>query len=122
MSYTTYKLIHLVGVFFVAFSVGGMILASMAQREGLPAGVRKLAGMTHGIALLVVLVSGFGALAKLGDLGGIPNWIWAKLGIWLIFGVATLLVRKLKGAELALWLAFPVLAAISGWLAITKPF
>ncbi|MCG8459477.1 MAG: hypothetical protein MI919_24630, partial [Holophagales bacterium] len=78
MSYMTYKVLHLLGVFFLAFSVGGMILASLATRSDLPAGVRKLAAITHGIALVILLVTGFGALAKLGITGGIPGWVWAK--------------------------------------------
>ena len=118
----TYKVLHLVGVFFLAFSVGGLILASLANKDGLPANVRKMAAITHGIALLVLLISGFGALAKLGITGGIPGWVWAKLVIWLIFGASTVMVRKMKGAETLLWLALPVLCAVSGWLALAKPF
>lgn len=122
MSYMTYKVLHLAGVFFLAFAVGGMILASLAKNDGLPASVRKLAAITHGIALVILLVSGFGALAKLGITGGIPGWVWAKLAIWLVFGASTVLVRKLKGAETVLWIALPILAAVSGWLALAKPF
>ena len=122
MSYMTYKVLHLLGVFFLAFSVGGMILASLSTRSDLPAGVRKLAAITHGIALVILLVTGFGALAKLGITGGIPGWVWAKLLIWLIFGASTVLIRKWKGNENVLWIAFPLLATLSGWLALTKPF
>ncbi|MCG8456292.1 MAG: hypothetical protein MI919_08420 [Holophagales bacterium] len=122
MSYMTYKVLHLVGVFFLAFAVGGTILASLSTRSDLPAGARKLAAITHGIALVILLVTGFGALAKLGITGGIPGWVWAKLLIWLIFGASTVLIRKWKGSEKVLWIAFPLLATLSGWLALTKPF
>ncbi len=65
MSFAAYKVIHVLGVLFVFTSLGALMLAS---REGVERGNgRKLAGLTHGIALLVVLVAGFGALARLGN-------------------------------------------------------
>ena len=85
MSYTTYKIIHLIGVAALAMGVGGM----MAGGEK-----RKLFSIVQGIALLVMLVSGFGILAKLKL--GFPHFAMAKTGLWVVIGVMPVILRKLK--------------------------
>src|SRR6185369_12606400 len=76
VSIGAYKVIHILGVLFVFASLGALILAS---RDGVERGSgRKLAGMTHGIAMLVVLIAGFGAMARLGmpNPAHWPLWVW----------------------------------------------
>jgi hypothetical protein len=121
MSYQAYKVIHILGVLFVFASLGALMLAS---REGVERGNgRKLAGMTHGIALLLVLVAGFGTLARLG-LGNPatwPLWVWIKLTIWLVLGGIIVLIRRAPQLGTLLWWLLPLLGGIAAWAAIFKP-
>ena len=121
MPYEFYKVLHLVGVFTVIMSLGGMCLhvASGGTREF---SGRKLAAITHGIGLLITLVAGFGLLAKLGLMAALPGWAIAKLVIWLILGgLPALIYRQAKLAKL-FWILILAFGAINAYLAIYKPF
>ena len=84
---------------------------------------RRLTGL-HGSALVLVLLGGFGMLARIGVPEGVllPGWIWAKLAIWTVVGGLIVVARR-KGAwsAPALFL-LPFLVAGAGVLAFTKPF
>jgi hypothetical protein len=119
MSIYIYKTVHLVGMFLLFTALGSMI-----QRAADGEGRSKLAGASHGIALLLLLVAGFGAMAKLGlshDWAW-PAWVWAKLAIWLLLGAAPVLIRR-GGARLATlwWWLLPVIGGLAGYLALAKP-
>ena len=65
-----------------------LTLQALIGTDGEKCRARKLAGMTHGIALLLILFTGFGMIAKLGL--GFPLWVWVKLVvIWLVIGAST---------------------------------
>ncbi len=84
---------------------------------------RRPLAATHGIGLLLSLVGGFGLLARLGmPHDGLPGWIIAKLGIWVIF--AALLGVMIRKPNLAkrLWLLIIILGGLAAFLAGYKPF
>ena len=118
ISFAAYKVIHILGVLFVFASLGALILA---PREGWNG--RKLAGMTHGIALLVVLIAGFGAMARLGmpSPAHWPQWVWIKTLIWLVLGGIIVLIRRAPQFNTLLWWLLPLLGAMAAWAAIYKP-
>ncbi len=121
MSFAAYKVIHILGVLFVFASLGALILAS---RDGAWGGRgRKLAGMTHGIALLVVLIAGFGALARHGmsNPAHWPLWVWIKALIWLILGGIIVVIRRSPQLSTLLWWLLPLLGGIAAWAAIYQP-
>lgn len=121
MSYETYKIIHLVSAFVLFAVAGGVALFAANGGDKASNTQRKLVGILHGLALVGLLVAGFGLLARLG-LGGIPGWVWAKLVLWLIIGgIATLPYKKPQLGSLFLWLV-PLLGGLSAVLAIFKPF
>jgi hypothetical protein len=121
MSYQAYKVIHILAVLFVFASLGALMLAS---REGVERGNgRKLAGLTHGIALLLVLIAGFGTAARLGlpNPGAWPMWLWIKLTIWIVLGGVTVLIRRAPQLGTLLWWLLPLLGGIAAWAAVFKP-
>ncbi|HLV02717.1 MAG TPA: hypothetical protein VKZ59_15715 [Acidobacteriota bacterium] len=120
MSYFAYKWIHLVGVFMILLSFGGLVVVhSLAPSN---AGWRRLGAITNGIGLLVVLVAGFGLMARLGLGAQFPVWLLLKLLIWLLFGAAMMVAsRKVELASTLWWLSL-VLAGAAAYLAIYKPF
>jgi hypothetical protein len=116
MDLDLYRWLHLAGVIFLFSALGAAVLLARAGNDQ----GRKWIAITHGLALLVILVSGFGALAKLGM--GFPPWVWIKLLIWLLLGAAVVLVRKMPQRAGLWWVLLPLLGAAAAWLGIFKPF
>lgn len=108
-----YKVLHLVGVMLLFFGVGAVVL-------GVDAAKRKVAMMSSGIGLVLLLVAGFGMIAKLQY--GFPGWVIAKIVIWLVMGVLPVLVKKGKLAGTSGWIVAIVLGAVAAWLGVMKPF
>jgi len=105
-----YKIIHLIGISALALGVGGM----MAGGEK-----RKTFAILQGIGLLVMLVSGFGLLAKLGL--GFPHFAIVKTALWLVIGMLPMLFRKLKTPLSVAILVSLTLVGIMAWLGVMKP-
>lgn len=121
MSYEFYKVLHIVGVLMVFSGLVGVLALRMTGTE-LPARPRRLFFLYHGVGLLVVLVAGFGLAARMGYFQSLPNWVWAKLGIWLILGGAIALAKRRGQLGGPLLTAFLAIGGLAAWLAITKPF
>ena len=109
MDYTVYKIIHYVGIFMLMFSLGSLFTK-----------YNKCAVIGHGIGLLLILVAGFGMVAKL-DIG-FRGFIIVKLVLWLFFGAAVVLAKRevIKGSTA--WIVCIGLGAVAAYLAIYKPF
>ena len=122
ISYPVYKVVHLLGIFMVLLSLGGTLLwfGTGGSRNH---SWRRFMAITHGAGLLLALVGGFGLLARLGTVhGGLPGWVWAKLGIWTVLGGALALVSRLPRLAQLLWWLTLALGGSAAWLAGSKPF
>ena len=64
MSLAFYKVIHLFGIALLFTGVGGLCILSISGSDSPKA--RRLSSIVHGLALVIVLITGFGLLAKLG--------------------------------------------------------
>lgn len=115
MTYQFYKVLHLVGVILAFLSLGGLVAAARSGHTE----SRRIAGATHGIALLLILVSGFGILAKLGL--GFPPWVLIKALIWVALGGAIVLIRRRPQSATLWWWLLPLLGAAAAYLGIYKP-
>jgi hypothetical protein len=118
MSYEFYRVVHVFGIILLFTSLGTLAATAGAT----DARLRRLAAAAHGIALTIVLVAGFGLLARLGMFGAIPAWAFAKLAIWLLLALLVLPLRRRPEWALWLWLAMPLAGGAAAWLAIAKPF
>ncbi len=110
MDYAFYKIIHLVGLAILAIGLGGMVAESSNRRTFV---------MLQGIALLILLVSGFGILAKLKL--GFPHFAMVKAVLWLVIGMLPLIFRKLKIRICFAITISILLITIAAWLGVTKP-
>jgi hypothetical protein len=118
MSYEFYNVVHVVGVIFL-FSAFG-VLAATAGSSSAP--LRRMAAIAHGAALVVILVAGFGLLARLGHFGEVPIWAYAKMGVWAVLAVAVVPLKRRPKWASVLWVLMPVLGGFAVWLAVTQPF
>jgi hypothetical protein len=121
--YAIYKLIHFLGIFTLlsALTAAGMHVLRGGTRADNPH--RRTLGALHGIALFLILLGGFGMLARLGIVqGGLPVWIWLKLTIWGLLGAALTGIYRGSGMARALLLVVPVFAVLAAAIALYKPF
>lgn len=108
MSYAFYKIIHVVSIvlFFALYM-------SAARKEQ---NIKKEV-IFSGVALLLVLVSGMGLIAKIGIAHGAgwPLWIKLKIAIWAFIGIVghTILKRYGKQRLKFFWTAFFLLTCAS---------
>jgi len=120
ISYQVYKLTHFFGIFLVLSALGGMAFAA-ALGEAAKHPWRKLAGVAHGIGLFLVLLGGFGMLARLGMVSGMPGWVYAKLALWAILGAALVVIKRRAALAHITWAGTVLIALAAGYLALYKP-
>jgi hypothetical protein len=122
ISYSIYKIIHLVGVMMVFLSLGGITVHAI-NGGGREHTWRRPVAITHGIGLLLALVGGFGLLARIGvGHGSLPGWVIAKLVIWLVFAIMVgVVIRKNSWAK-PIWIVTLLLGGSAAYLAGSKPF
>ena len=118
MTVEIYRLIHLVGVLMVFLAFGGLIGRSLLGVDG--AKLKKLAGITSGVGLILVLLGGFGLLAKLKY--GFPGWAIVKLVVWIAFGGLIAVANRKPALAKGLWWGVLVLGLIAVSMVLWKPF
>ena len=118
MSLAFYKVLHLFGIALLFTGVGGLCILSISGSDSVKA--RRLSSILHGLALAIVLVTGFGLLAKLGMGATIPLWLWLKIAIWIALGGVIVVIKRAPQYATAMLFALPLLGAIAGYLAIYK--
>ena len=123
MSYLTYRLIHLGAVFGILSALSAASILRLSASDDSSRPHARTFKVVHAIAAFLILLGGFGMLARLGTAeGGLPGWIVAKMGIWLaVAGAMWLQSRSRSGAKAVLVLV-PVLALLAAVTALTKPF
>ncbi|MHB1223069.1 MAG: hypothetical protein ACYC2G_03340 [Gemmatimonadaceae bacterium] len=120
--YTTYKLIHLFGLLLAFSALGGMAVHAAGGAARRASGVRGVVLTMHGLGVFLLLLGGFGMLARLGIVqGGLPGWILVKLGLWTV--VAVLAALPYRKPALAGWtlVTLPFLGAFAAYMALYKP-
>jgi hypothetical protein len=130
MTYEFYKVLHVLGILGLLSGVGAAaILGLVGEPNGAHSSLRKTLMMTHGVALMVIVVAGFGMMARKGiGIGaaagadtGWPGWLYGKIGIWLAFGaLAGFIRRRPESGRHILWVA-PLLGAVAAYLAVVQP-
>lgn len=122
ISYGIYKLVHILGVLVLFLALGGLSILAANHAGDDARRQRRLVIATHGVALFIILLGGFGMLARLGINTGFPGWIWAKLAIWVILGALVALPLRFPALARPLWLLVPVLGTAAAYMALYKPF
>ena len=108
MTYDFYRVLHFVGLLSLFMGLGGSILAYSALPEGmrLKLSSRMLLGVSHGAGLLLILLGGFGMLAKKSIFTfPFPNWVWVKIALWItLAALFTCIKRGPRQLALLWWL------------------
>ncbi len=122
MPYEVYKIMHLLGIFMIMLSLGGVATYALNGGEKAGNAFRKGLGITHGVGLVLVLVAGFGLLARIQMSWPWDGWVFVKLVIWIIFGVITAVAYRMGARGQGLWYILIILGGLAAYLAVMKPF
>ena len=123
ISYPVYKLIHLFGIFLLLGSLSGLALYTANGGSKSTNRFRMWAGIMHGVGLFLILLAGFGMLARLQITSfPWPAWVFAKTFMWPVFGGLYALVSRKPTVAKVMWLVIPFLATLTAYIAIFKPF
>lgn len=114
MPFTVYSLMHVVGALLVFAAIGSAIATRGTEST------RKHQGIAHGVGMLLLVVAGFGMLAKLEY--GFPLWVIVKMVLWVVMAIMPTLVRKSGASAGLLWSVLAALALVISGLALYKPF
>ena len=97
-----YSLLHITGILMVFIGNGSLIGLAISKVDNPE--VKKLGAITSGIGLALLLVAGFGLIAKLGY-SYTSTWIVVKMIIWLLLGsLVAFINRKPEWAKLLWWI------------------
>jgi hypothetical protein len=118
VSYEFYKVLHILGIILVFMSLGGATLHATGggTRDNNPARGRVAA--LHGVGLLLLIVAGFGMLARIQGSMALPPWVHPKLLVWVLLGAAPVLISRKPGSAKALWIALPLLGVTAAYFGI----
>ena len=118
MPYTVYKLIHYIGIFAIFASYGGLIFRAALGSDD--AKLRKFGAIFGGIGLLLMLLGGFGMIAKLGY-SYVSGWLVIKYVMWLLLGGLVALINRKPELSKVWFFVTITLGIVASYAAIFKP-
>ena len=110
-----YYTIHIFGVILVFLSYGMLIARSLLDSDNKE--LRKFGGLFSGIGLFLILLGGFGLLARVYN-NAWPTFVIIKLVVWVLLGgMLALINRKPKLGKVwyVLTLFLGLIAIYSGY-------
>lgn len=122
-SHSFYLLLHILGIALMFAAIGGVAIHAANGGTKSSSSTRKLVSIGHGVGALIVLVGGFGMLARLGMQhgAGFPAWLWVKIGIWLVLSAVVLLPYRKPALARPFFILMPLLAGFAAYMAVYKP-
>lgn len=115
-----YKALHIFGLFLAMTSLGGIAIHAANGGTKATSRTRALTASAFGIGMLLALAGGFGQAARLGlsQTALFPGWLWAKVAIWVVVAVLSILPYRIPALAKPIYLLVPVLAGLASYLAI----
>jgi hypothetical protein len=120
MSYEFYKILHLLGLFLLTSGLMGVFFTVWAGAP-LQGKVKSASFALHGLGLVFSLVSGFGLLARLGLVSGLPTWVYYKLGLWAFFALAISVLKRKGHMGMPLYILLLLGYFCAAYIGVMKP-
>jgi hypothetical protein len=119
-----YEVVHLIGIAMLFVAIGGVAVHAANGGTKADSQTRSLVGSVHGVGALLILVGGFGMLARIGFQHGanFPGWLWVKLIVWTILSAVVLLPYRKPALARPFFVLLPLLAGVAVYMALYKPF
>lgn len=109
MSYAFYHFLHLAALISLFLALGGMLFGSYNKKQMI----------LHGIASLVLFITGFGLIARL-QISMVQMWLLGKLGIWFVLSALIPILISKKVLKKYLWLIVLISGICACWLVTYK--
>jgi uncharacterized membrane protein SirB2 len=124
LPYAFYKLVHILGIALALVSLGGFAVHALHGGAKSDNRARTLLIAMHGAGAFLILLGGFGLLARINFPHGapFPGWLWVKLIVWLAVAAIVMLPYRRPDAARPMLLALPLLAVTAALMAVYKPF
>lgn len=118
-----YNVAHVIGIILLMSSLGGVALHAMNGGTNQDNRSRRFITILHGIGAFLILLGGFGMLARIGFKHGenFPPWLIVKLTIWILLAAAPFLPYRRPYLARWLMLGLPVFGGIAAFMGIYKP-
>lgn len=118
-----YNVVHIIGIVLVMSALGATAIHALNGGTRQTNRARGLVAALHGVGALLILVGGFGMLARLGFRHGamFPGWLWVKLAVWVTVAALLAVPYRRPGLAKPIYLALPVLGGLAAYMAIYKP-
>jgi uncharacterized membrane protein YqgA involved in biofilm formation len=112
-----------VGIVLVMSALGGVAVHALNGGTRQTNAARRLLVSLHGLGVLLILVGGFGMLARLGFRHGamFPGWLLVKLAVWVVIAAIVFLPYRRPALARPVYLALPLLGGLAAYMAIYKP-
>jgi hypothetical protein len=119
-----YEVVHIIGIAMLFLAIGGVAVHAANGGSKATSQTRSLVGSVHGLGALLILVGGFGMLARIGFQhgGNFPGWLWVKLIVWTILSAIVLVPYRKPALARPLVMTMPLLAGVAVYMALYKPF
>lgn len=115
MSPVVYQILHVFGALLVFLAYGLLISRAILGSESVQ--LRKVGAKLSGVGLVLLLVGGFGLLAKLYGNTFYP-WVIIKLVVWVALGgLVALINRKPQLGQIWYWVTL-----LLGLIAVTSVY
>ena len=121
MAYEVYKIIHVLGIMILFLSLGGLFFTAF-NKVTLEKKQKRPWLIMHGVSMFLILLGGFGLLARIGVIGGFPTWVWLKLAIWAFYGALIFLLIKKPAVSKLAYIMTLILGFAAAFIANYKPF
>lgn len=118
--YQFYLYLHLLGIGALFFVLGGLYLHAVNGGTKETNILRKPSAIMHGVALFLILLSGFGMLARIGSSTS-DLWVALKVLIWISMGAAIVIPLRVPKLARPLWYVIPIVLLLAGWVVTEKP-
>ena len=115
--YLPLKALHLLGILLIFLAYG--VTIAHAYLLGDNATLRRLTGISSGIGLLLVLLTG---LLLLGFLSGPLAWVLVKLAVWVALGAGTVWINRCPARSLLAYYLVLLLGLIAILSVLFRPF
>lgn len=119
---TVYTTLHILGTIILFQSLGAFLFDAMNGGTKATGTRLRMLRIMSGAGLLLLLVSGFGMLARLEITWPLPGWAWGMILIWLVLGSVGWIIKKYPASAAVWWRLSFVLGALAAFFGIVKPF
>lgn len=117
-----YEIIHVIGIAMLFLSIGGVAIHAANGGTQANTSTRKFVAGLFGTGSFLILLGGFGMMARLHLVYEIPpHWLKVKMLIWLVLSGIVLLPYRKPALAKPFAMLLPLLAGVAVWMAVYKP-